>query len=186
MGPQVQQYFLDLEVALYKYKNYIIDGMSKKIQQLENNQKSNINPNKKSNINPNKKIIYVFKALNTDLTLYKIGKTINSKTQFSKHNSPLFLSNNDLDIIFQYETENIDQVESCIKSYMKQAQYRKYKEIYQVDLDIIKKALKDCDLKINEYNKDIIKYNKKQKGGYKNIINEKEILYMLLPSNKYY
>jgi phage anti-repressor protein len=39
LGPQVQQYFLDLEVALYKYKNYIIDGMDKKIKQLENNQK---------------------------------------------------------------------------------------------------------------------------------------------------
>ena len=37
MEEQVQQYFLDLEVALYKYKNYIIDGMNKKIQQLENN-----------------------------------------------------------------------------------------------------------------------------------------------------
>ena len=37
MGGQVQQYFLDLEVALYKYKNYIIEGMNKKIQQLENN-----------------------------------------------------------------------------------------------------------------------------------------------------
>jgi len=68
---------------------------------------------------------------------------------------------------------------------MKQAQYRKYKEIYQVDLDIIKKAIKDCDLKINEYNNDIIKYNKKQKGGNKNIINDMEILYMLLPSDKY-
>jgi phage anti-repressor protein len=33
MGPLVQQYFLDLEVALYKYKNYIIDGLSKKIKQ---------------------------------------------------------------------------------------------------------------------------------------------------------
>jgi len=174
MGPLVQQYFLDLEVALYKYKNYIIDGMAKKIKQLENNQKPKINSTKK--------IIYVFRALNTDLTLYKIGKTINSKTRFSKHNSPLA---NDLEVIFQYESDNIDQVESCIKSYMKQAQYRKYKEIYQVDLDIIKKAIKDCDLKINEYNNDIIKYNKKQKGGNKNIINDMEILYMLLPSDKY-
>jgi phage anti-repressor protein len=177
MGHQVQQYFLDLEVALYKYKNYIIDGMKKKIEQLEHNQKPKINSNKK--------IIYIFRALNTDLTLYKIGKTINSKTRFSKHNSPLA---NDLEIIFQYEAENIDQIESCIKSYMKRAQYRKYKEIYQVDLNIIKKAIKDCDIKINEYNNDIIKYNKKQKGGFKNIINEinkNEILYMLLPSNKY-
>lgn len=136
MGSQVQQYFLDLEVALYKYKNYIIEGMNKKIQQLENNQKPKINTSKK--------IIYVFRALNIDLTLYKIGKTINSKTRFSKHNSPMA---NDLEILFQYETENIDQVESCIKVYMKKAQYRKYKEVYQVNLDIIKKQLKIVMLK---------------------------------------
>ena len=174
MGPLIQQYFLDLEVALYKYKNYIIDGMAKKIAQLENNQKPKINSTKK--------IIYVFRALHTDLTLYKIGKTINSKSRFSKHNSPLA---NDLDVIFQYETENINQVESCIKSYMKQSQYRKYKEIYQVDLKIIKKAIKDCDGKINEYNTDIVKYNKKQKAGapIKKQIDENEILYMLLPLN---
>ena len=29
---QVQQYFLDIEVALYKYKNYIIEGMNHKIE----------------------------------------------------------------------------------------------------------------------------------------------------------
>lgn len=173
IGPLVQQYFLDIELALYKYKNYIIEGMAKKIEQLENNQKPKINSNKK--------IIYVFRALNTELTLYKIGKTINSKTRFSKHNSPLA---NDLEVLFQYETENIDQVENCIKSYMKKSQYRKYKEIYQVDLDIIKRAIKDCDFKISEYNKDIEKTNKKQKGGtIKKSLSNNEILYMLLPIN---
>ena len=172
MGGQVQQYFLDLEVALYKYKNYIIEGMNKKIQQLENNQ----NPK----INANKKIIYVFRALNTDLTLYKIGKTINSKTRFSKHNSPMA---NDLEVLFQYETENIDQVEKCVKVFMKKAQYRKYKEVYQVDLNIIKKTIKNCDVEINEINKEI--ENKKQKGGkILNKIDNKEILYLLIPKQE--
>ena len=171
MGGLVQQYFLDLEVALYKYKNYIIEGMNKKIQQLENNQKPKINANKK--------IIYIFRALNTELTLYKIGKTINSKTRFSKHNSPMA---NDLEVLFQYETDNIDQVELCIKAYMKKAQYRKYKEIYRVDLDIIKKTIKNCDVEITEINKEIDKKNKKQKGGkLLNKINDKEILYLLIP-----
>ena len=179
IGPLIQQYFLDLEVALYKYKNYIIDGMSKKIEQLENNQMPKINTNKK--------IIYVFRALNTDLTLYKIGKTINSKTRFSKHNSPMA---NDLEVLFQYETDNIDQIELCIKAYMKKAQYRKYKEIYQVDLDIIKKTIKNCDAEINEINKEIESKNKKQKGTVSSIfkggkiinkINNKEILYLLIP-----
>lgn len=176
MGKPVQQYFLDLEVALYKYKNYIIDGMNKKIEQLENNQKVKINPGKK--------IIYVFRALNTDLTLYKLGKTINSKTRFSNHNSPMA---NDLQVLFQYETDNIDQVESCVKAFMKKAQYRKYKEIYQVDLDIIKKTIEHCDVEINETNTEIERRNKKekQKGGKLiNKINDKEILYLLIPSNK--
>ena len=174
MGGQVQQYFLDLEVALYKYKNYIIEGMDKKIQQLENNQKPKINAIKK--------IIYVFRALNTDLTLYKIGKTINSKTRFSKHNSPMA---NDLEVLFQYETDNIDKVELCVKAYMKKAQYRKYKEIYRVDLDIIKKTIKNCDVEINEINKEIESKNKKQKGG--NILNkidDNETLYLLIPTNE--
>ena len=127
----------------------------------------------------------LFRALNTDLTLYKIGKTINSKTRFSKHNSPLA---NDLEVLFHYETENIDQVEFCVKALMKNAQYRKYKEVYRVDLDIIKKIIKNCDTEINEINKEIEKINKKQKGGgiLLNKIDDKEILYLLIPQDKYY
>ena len=165
-GKDVQQYFIDLEFALYKYKNYIIDGMNQKIHQLEHNMKPKINSEKK--------FIYIFRALNTDMDLYKIGKTINSKTRFVKHNSPLA---NDLEILFEYETENIDQVESCIKALLKQGQYRKYKEIYQVDLDIIKKTIKKCDSSIIEINKKI-----NQKGGIP--LKDNDMVYLLFSSNK--
>ncbi len=71
---------------------------------------------------------------------------------------------------------------------MKNAQYRKYKEVYRVDLDIIKKIIKNCDTEINEINKEIEKINKKQKGGgiLLNKIDDKEILYLLIPQDKYY
>ena len=178
IGSKVQQYFLDLEIILYKYKNYIIDGMNTKIIQLENNQKPKINPKKG--------IIYVFRALNTELTLYKLGKAISSKNRFKSHNSPMA---NDIEILFQYETDNIDQVELCVKAYMKKAQYRKYKEVYRVDLNILKKIITDCDAKIKEINNEIIKSNKKntkkQSGGKQfNLITDTEILYMLIPNNK--
>ena len=79
---------------------------------------------------------------------------------------------NDIKILFEYETENIKQVESCIKILMKHAQYRKYKEIYQIDLNIIKKLIKQCDNNIN-----LVKdYTNNQKGG-KN-------LFMYIPSNE--
>ena len=174
LGPKIQQYFLDIEFVLYKYKNYIIDGMNKKINQLENNQKPKINVGKKN--------IYVFRSLNTDLTLYKLGKTINSRSRFNSHNSPMA---NDLEVLFIYETDNIDQVESCVKALMKKAQYRKYKEIYRIDLDILKNTIKDCDAKINEINININKKNKKQSGGkLTNIIDNNEILYLLIPKSE--
>ena len=96
---------------------------------------------------------------------------------------------NDIDILFQYETDNIDQVESCVKALMKKSQYRKYKEVYQVDLDILRKTIVDCDKKINEINNEIEKRNKKniknnlQIGGKKqeSLITENDIIYMLIP-----
>jgi superfamily II DNA or RNA helicase len=36
IGRVVQQYFIDIELALHKYKNYIIEAMNKKIEELEN------------------------------------------------------------------------------------------------------------------------------------------------------
>lgn len=181
IGGQVQQYFLDLEVVLYKYKNYIIDGMNKKIKQLEQNQKPKINPTKG--------IIYIFRALNTDLTLYKLGKAIDSKSRFKSHNSPMA---NDIEILFQYETNNVEQVESCVKAMMKKSQYRKYKEVFQIDLDILRKTIKNCDEKISEINNEIIKRNKKnnikkQLGGKSQMpIKDDEIIYLLIPKNNYF
>jgi hypothetical protein len=58
---------------------------------------------------------------------------------------------------------------------MKKAQYRKYKEVYQIDLDILKQIIKNCDAQINKINTEIDKQNKKLKGG--NIIRIKYIIY---------
>ena len=79
VGNDVRQYFIDIELAFYKFKNHIIESLNNKIKQLEANQKPKINVTKG--------IIYVFRALNTDATLYKIGRTINSKKRFNSHNS---------------------------------------------------------------------------------------------------
>jgi transcriptional antiterminator len=127
-------------------------------------------------------IIYVFRALNAEATLYKIGRTINSKKRFSSHNSSLA---NDLEVIMTFEADNIEQLESCVKNYMKKAQYRKYKEIYQVDIDIIKKVIKDCNTKLKEINDSIDRKNKKLKGGNLKHITENDKIYLLIPNDKY-
>ena len=57
---------------------------------------------------------------------------------------------------------------------MKVGQYKKYKEVYQVDIDIIKQLVKKCDCDIKEITNKIIKI---QKGGNTNNDN----LFMLIP-----
>ena len=52
--------------------------------------------------------------------------------------------------MFQYETDDIDEVEACIKGLLKKHKYRKYKEVYQADIDMIKAFTSGCSkLKMN-------------------------------------
>lgn len=107
-GNEVRHYFIEIEKMLYKYKDIVIKSLLNELELVKNNQKPKIE-NKKNKI-------YIFKTLNTDLTLYKIGRSKDLNIRLKSHNSSLA---NDLKVIYEYETENIVQVESCIKSLMK-------------------------------------------------------------------
>ena len=68
--------------------------------------------------------------------------------------------------MYIYETNDIDAVETCIKAFMKKYQYRKYKEVYQTNIDIIKNFINKCgDIVNSEYNIHLINKNKSQNGG---------------------
>lgn len=48
-------------------------------------------------------------------------------------------------VVHVYETDNIDQVEICLKGLLKGNQYRKRKDFYQVYIDMIQKLISSCD-----------------------------------------
>ena len=137
-GIEVRRYFIEIEKMLYKFKDSIIKSLNNELTLVKNNQK--VKPEGK------KKKIYIFKALNTEETLYKLGKSKNIRKRLNSHNSALA---NDLLLVHEFDTDNMHGVEQCIKGLMRVVQYRKYKEVYQVDLDILKKFLKHCDDSIN-------------------------------------
>ena len=154
---EVREYFYALEELIDKYKDYIIEGLKDKIIKLENNQKPKVNPSKG--------VIYIIQT-SDDITLYKIGKTSNLKNRLIKYNSD---KKDDIIPIYIYETDDIDAVETCIKGFMKKYQYRKYKEVYQTNIDIIKKFINKCgDIVESDYNIHLINKNRSQKGGNKN------------------
>jgi len=135
MGNQVREYFIQVESLLNKYKDYIIQGMQEKITKLEKDQKPKVNPESG--------VIYIFKTANiTENSLYKIGRTTDLKKRLQSHQSPLA---HDIEVLFYYESNNIIEIESCIKALMKKYQYRKYKEVYKINIDIIKSLVESCD-----------------------------------------
>ena len=150
---QVREYYYELEQVIDQYKEYIIKGLEEKIKKLENNQKPKINPSKG--------IIYILETAD-GFGHYKVGKTINLKQRLSKYNGD---KKDDIIPLYVYETNDIDNIEKCVKTYAKQYQYRKYKEVYKADLNMLKDLINDC----GEFNKKTnlkIKWkSNKQTGG---------------------
>ena len=90
-----------------------------------------------------------------------LGKTKKFKERIRTHNSSHI---DNVDIVHIYETDYIDEVEKCLKNVLLTKQYRKRKEFYQIDLDVLKELIQTCDkmsLKVRKSNKNI-----KQDGGY--------------------
>lgn len=152
-GDLVREYFLQLEEIVNKYRIYIIDGLRDKIKKLERNQK----PYK----NRKKGIIYIFRVTDKERdSVYKIGRTVNIKKRLKSHNSS---TADNIDVLFIYECDDIKTVEKCVKALMTQYQYRKYKEVYRINIDILKEVIHDCNDMSNKYKKSYMHPN--QTGG---------------------
>ena len=150
-GKEVRRYFIDVEKLLNKYKSYIIEGLEDKVKLLQKN--------RKPKINPQKGVIYVFRTPDTpENNLYKIGRTIDLKKRLQSHSSGL---SEDIDVLFIQEVNDVNKIEKCAKEAMKKFQYRKYKEVYQVNIDVIKFIIKNCDIFYTLLNETIEKENPK-------------------------
>jgi predicted GIY-YIG superfamily endonuclease len=118
---EVRTYFIELEKHIDKYKDVIIE----KYIANHTSQQTEIKGG----------VIYL---LNTDLNLpnvYKIGKTTDFKSRLKTHQSSTV---DNIKVVKVYKTKDIDNVEKCLKQYLKEKQYKKYKEFYQVDKEIVK------------------------------------------------
>jgi hypothetical protein len=107
--------------------------------------------------------MYILEAQNSDdalneKKLYKIGKTGNVKDRITNYNTG---NANNVDPVFILKVkDNLDAVENCVKSVCSITQYRKRKEIYEIDLDKLKEVIVNCDKMIES-----VKNNMNQKKG---------------------
>jgi len=125
---------LTIEKLIRKYNENIEKYLYEEIGLLKHNQKPKINIKGG--------IIYIFSALNTNHTLYKLGKAFDKNNRFNTYNSG---NANDIILLFIVKVNDIDTVETCVKMLIKKYQYRKRKEIYEIDLDVLKDLVINCD-----------------------------------------
>lgn len=145
---EVRTYFIELEHHINQYKDVIIEKYL-----------ANHTPQPK---NVNGGVIYL---LNTDLNLpgvYKLGKTSDFKSRLKTHQSSHV---DNIKVVKVYKTTDIDNVEQCLKQYLKEKQYKKYKEFYQVAVEDVNKIFKICKNTTLSVKKVFTK-GTQQKGGY--------------------
>ncbi len=123
---------------LYRFKSVII-----------NNLKSEQDSKNKALIKPvqikSKGIIYVIRASNKS-EVKKIGKAKSWKKRFDNYNIGRY---ENVDLLLVYEFNDIDKLEKCLKVMLSEYKAKKNTELYDVDLDVIKKYLDGCSHTIN-------------------------------------
>lgn len=149
----MRSYFIALEGLVMKYRDHMMAGVHTEIQRLERNQKSNAASSPQQGTAG---YIYVLRASTERDSVYKLGRTRNLKRRLREHNASRA---DDAEVVYTFRTENVEAVETCVKTFLKQKQYRKYKEVYQVDVDIIKQLVDGCDALGN------LKLHERQRGG---------------------
>ena len=135
-GEEVRSYYIQLEKHLDKYKDNIINDLRNRVKVLERNMKP-------IEIPKDEGVIYVLKTdENTSLTdIYKIGSSDDFKSRLATHHSS---HADNVEVSYVYKTSDVKGVERCLKAVLKDKQYRKRKEFYQIDLEILKKLITNC------------------------------------------
>jgi len=139
---EVRKYFISMEKLVKRYHEMIKEKMYKKIGLLMKNQRPV--PNIRGGV------IYIMEALNSDVTLYKLGRTDNLRNRFHTYNTG---NANDVEPLFILKVNDIDTVEGCVKNFVRDHQYRKYREIYEIDINILKQIMVTCNDFVNSMKK---------------------------------
>lgn len=126
-GETVRSYFIDIENTFIKYRQQTLDGI-----------KLDMKPRRK--YPPSTGYVYIIRV-SEQKNLYKIGSTKDMNKRSSTYRTG---RERDIDLMFLYKTDNIQEVEGCMKSWLKPAQYINKTEIYQIDFSEIKKLVHEC------------------------------------------
>ena len=137
---EVRGYFIAAEEALIRYQEELEAGLQQRIAELERNQRGPAAARALQGGAPG--VIYVARAARPELSVFKVGRSKDLAQRLRSHEAALA---HGLDIVFVFKTDNMVEVEACVKTILRTRQYKKCKEVYQVGLDTIKHIIASCE-----------------------------------------
>ena len=171
---EVRKYFIEMEKLIKRYYETIKEAMYKEIGLLKHNQKP------KTGL-PKGGVLYVIEAQNSEVTLYKIGKSGDIKERLVRYNTG---NANDIKLLFVIPVKDIKIAEDCIKRSCKRFQYRKYKEVYQINYDILVDSLEKCQILTDGLAKHFTEQTKKEsKESLSRLRNNKHNYFIYIDKN---
>ena len=132
----IRTYFIEIENLFFKYRGEMLSGMQEELERLERNQKA-----RASLTDPKAGYMYIVRASEHKDGLVKIGRSKDLLSRLRAYNSGRA---DDIEVLYMYKVEDLESTEACVKSLLKKHQYRKYKEVYQANIDIIKELIQGC------------------------------------------
>ena len=128
----VRTYFIELDDFISHYSDQISDGIMNDIKNVA----------KKMNKNSTKDgpgYIYVLRVAKE---LVKLGYAKDLIKRLAVYNTGRV---EDVEVLYAFRTESRKRVEGCIKGLLEAKRYKKRREIYEADLDIVKKLINGCN-----------------------------------------
>ena len=151
-GEEVRSYYIQLEKHIDKYKDNIINDLLSRVKVLERNMKP-------IEIPKDEGVVYVLETresvgLND---LYKLGISTDFKSRLTTHHTS---HADNVEVKHIYKTSDVKGVERCLKAVLREKQYRKKKEFFQIDLDSLKAIIDKCGDALS-----LVKKSRISKGG---------------------
>lgn len=140
----IRNYYIELEKLLIKYKDEIVDSLNRQLG-IKAANKETVEHNKQHGL------IYILKV---DDEVYKIGKTTELKNRMKQYKVGRI---GELPLVYVYKTDQINDIEKCMKENLAKYQLKDKTELYKIDAEFVKDTITYCTKK----NAMLLKRNKK-------------------------
>jgi phage anti-repressor protein/RNase P subunit RPR2 len=158
-GEMVRTYFIDVETQFLKYKDQTMEGLKADIVRL----KHDLNPKRTEFLEENDAngYIYILRASDEVSDLFKVGRAKDIKSRLQSYQTG---HAHNVNLLYVLAVHNMKNAEKCIKSQLKEFQYRQRREVYQVPIDMLKIIVKKCN-EFDGMKKEYIRRKKQTIGG---------------------